>query len=175
MNHILFPITYTCNLSCKFCPVRNRKDAVDVEKCVNVMESRVGECEWVYITGGEPFLIEALPDICDRIRKSFKVGISTNGTVFRPEIANHADRIGISLDGDEEYHDSYRGQGVFDEALSLFQAIRDKCETVIMSTAFKENVRALVNLRPVVEKLNPTYWQVQRDVTDKSVMIPSII
>jgi MoaA/NifB/PqqE/SkfB family radical SAM enzyme len=176
MSHILFPITYKCNLSCKFCCVKTERNSVDIEKCCDVLETVTPNLgDWVYITGGEPFLIEELPAVCDRIKKKFKVGVTTNGTLFRPEIAEHVDRLGISLDGNKEYHDSYRGQGVFDKALNLFQAVKDKCETVIMSTAFKENILALISLKPVIEELNPDYWQIQRDVNDPFLKIPSVL
>ena len=162
MNHILFPITYECNLCCKFCSERNKKHIIDIEQSLNEIRKNAGKTTWVYITGGEPFLVEHLPVVCMRLKEHFKVGITTNGTIFRPDIADYADRIGISLDGDKEYHDSYRGNGVFDKALNLFDAIKGKCETVIMSTSFKENAQALINLEPIVEKLDPTYWQIQK-------------
>jgi sulfatase maturation enzyme AslB (radical SAM superfamily) len=151
------------------------RSAVDIERCVHTLMANAGKAEWVYITGGEPFLVECLPDICRKLRSSFKVGVTTNGTIFRPEIANCVNRMGISLDGDKKYHDIYRGQGVFDKAINLFYAIKDKCESVIMSVAFKDNFQALINLKQIVEKLNPTYWQIQRDVSDPSVEIPSIL
>jgi MoaA/NifB/PqqE/SkfB family radical SAM enzyme len=173
MNHILFPITYECNLKCSKCCVLNVRIPVDVEESLRIIQKQINKIEWVYITGGEPFLMESLPEICDRIRAmGFKIGITTNGTLFRPEIAGHADRIGISLDGDEAYHDAYRGKGVFLKALRLFHAIKGSCETVIMSVSFKENEEALRKLKLIVEDLDPTYWQIQKDFNDPAHQIP---
>ena len=164
MNHILFPITFSCNLSCKFCATRCENKSVDIDATLLAIKEKAKEIKWVYITGGEPFLVDRLEEVCKSLKScGFQVGITTNGTIFKPEIAPSVDRIGISLDGDKEYHDAYRGEGVFDKALSLFHAIKDKCETVIMSTAFKENIDALLRLKPIVESLNPTYWQIQKD------------
>ena len=175
MNHILFPITYGCNLRCPGCCVLNIKVPVDIEKSIETLADQAGKVEWVYITGGEPFLIDSLAEVCDRLRgMGFKVGITTNGTIFRPEMADHADRIGISLDGDEAYHDAYRGTGVFSKALQLFHAIKGKCETVIMSVSFKENEEALRKLKPIVEELDPTYWQIQNDLNDPTHIVPQI-
>ncbi|MBE3084656.1 MAG: radical SAM protein [Bacteroidetes bacterium] len=172
MNHILFPITYACNLSCKFCAAKNSK-TIDIELSVEALKEKKDQVEWIYITGGEPFLIHDLPSVCDRIKAmGFKVGVTTNGTIFRPEIADHVDRIGISLDGDKEYHDSYRGEGVFDKAVELFYAVKGKCDTVIMSVAFKENQEALKKLESVIQQMDPTYWQIQRDMYDANVTIP---
>ena len=172
MNHILFPITYACNLDCKFCAVKGSSGDADIPKSLEALRTKAGGAEWVYITGGEPFLVEDLPSVCDQIKAlGFKVGVTTNGTHFRPEIASHVDRIGISLDGDQEYHDAYRGAGVFDSALKLFQAVKGQCETVIMSVAFKENKEALEKLKPIIEAMDPTYWQIQRDMFDPELKI----
>jgi MoaA/NifB/PqqE/SkfB family radical SAM enzyme len=174
MNHILFPITYACNLSCAGCCAKSAA-IVDIDKSLETIMSKAGEIEWVYITGGEPFTIPNLSEICDTLKdKGFKVGVTTNGTFYRPEIADHVDRIGISLDGPREYHDAYRGEGVFDSATKLFNAVKEKCETVIMSVAFKENLEELKKLSPIIELLNPTYWQIQRDMNDPSLVIPNL-
>lgn len=173
MNHTLFPITYECNLSCPECCARDYKMFVDVKKNLDALLKRDDKSEWVFITGGEPFIVEDLPEICDVLRNNgYKVGVTTNGTFYRPDIAEHVDRIGISLDGPKEYHDSYRGQGVYDSALKLFNAIKGKCETVIMSVAFKENLEELKKLSIIVEELDPTYWQIQRDVFNPDLIIP---
>lgn len=172
--HVLFPVTYDCNLKCKNCFAK-KNTPVDVEKALQNLEKKArvpGDVEWIYITGGEPFILPKLPDIIFRLKKAgYKVGVTTNGTVFWPEIADKVERIGISLDGDEEYHDAYRGTGTFQKALKLFNAIKDKCETVIMSVAFKDNQEALVRLKDVVEELDPTYWQIQKDYYNKELKI----
>jgi len=173
MNHILFPITYDCNLLCSGCCSKNRK-SVNIDKSINSIKSRK-DIEWIYITGGEPFMVKDLPDVCDTLKDfGFKIGVTTNGTFFRPEIADHVDRIGISIDGPKEYHDAYRGEGVFDSAMALFHAVKDKCETVIMSVAFKENLEELKKLTSLIETLNPTFWQVQRDLNDPDLIIPKL-
>jgi MoaA/NifB/PqqE/SkfB family radical SAM enzyme len=173
-HHALFPITYTCNLYCDFCAVKGmREKKVDISKCMESIKSKKGEIEWIFITGGEPFLVQGLESICDELRgMGFKVGVTTNGTIFRPEISNHVDRIGISFDGDKEYHDTYRGIGVFDKAVELFRAVKGKCETVIMSTAFKGNLEELVRFEEKVKDLDPDYWQITKDCYDNTLEIP---
>jgi len=173
MNHILYPITWACNLQCPGCAVASGND-IDTVKCVSNIKEKKGEVDWVYITGGEPFLVPELFDVCDEIRaEGFKVGVTTNGTVFKPEIADHVDRFGVSLDGDEEYHDAYRGNGVFKKAVNLLEAVKERntCETVVMSVAFKENEEALFKLKSIVEEEDPDYWQIQRDICDETVII----
>jgi len=173
MNHILFPITWACNLKCPDC-CAPRKGEIDTEKCVSNILSKKGEVEWVYITGGEPFMVPNLFDICDTIREAgFKVGVTTNGTIFKSEIADHVDRFGVSLDGDEEYHDAYRGEGVFKKATDFLKFVKESgiCETVVMSVAFKGNEEALFKLKPIVKEIDPDYWQIQRDINDETIII----
>jgi len=171
MNHILFPITYTCNLDCPFCDLQGKSEE-DTEKCMDNILKMAGSIEWVYITGGEPFMVPNLIEICDRLKAAgFKVGVTTNGTHFLPEVAEHVDRIGISLDGDKDFHDAGRGEGVFDKAIKLLKAVKGKCETVAMSVALKDNGEALERLKPILERIDPTYWQIQRDVHDDTVLI----
>jgi len=174
MSAILLPVTYMCNLSCPKCCVSRNNTAIELEKSIKNLAEHVGKIEWVYITGGEPLLLPNLFEVCDEVRAmGFKVGITTNGTIFNPDIADHVDRFGVSLDGHEEYHDAYRGEGVFKKATSLLKEVksRGKCETVVMSVAFKGNEEALLKLKPIVEQLDPTYWQIQRDATDPTVII----
>jgi MoaA/NifB/PqqE/SkfB family radical SAM enzyme len=168
--HVLFPITYECNLSCKSCPVRKR-EKISLQEAVRKLTTLAGKVEWVYITGGEPFLVDNLPEVCEELGRSFKVGVTTNGTIHRPEVADVVDRIGISIDGERDYHDAYRGKGVFDKALNLFKAIKGRCETVIMSVAFKDNIQSLIGLRPLIEEMDPDYWQIQRDINDPSIVL----
>jgi hypothetical protein len=42
-----------------------------------------------------------------------------------------------------------------------------------MSVAFKENIDELRKLKPTIEDMDPTYWQIQRDVNDPALVIPS--
>jgi len=140
---------------------------------MEAIRSKKGEVEWVFITGGEPFLIQGLDAVCDELKDlGFKVGVTTNGTFFRPEISARVDRIGISLDGDRAYHDAYRGPGVFDKAVELFYAIKGKCETVVMSAAFKENLDELIRFEAKVKEMDPDYWQIRQDYNDNSFEIP---
>lgn len=175
MNHILFPVTYKCNLSCKFCCAKSTAE-VDTDRCLDTIKDKAKEVPWVYVTGGEPFILgDKLFDIVDKLKGyGFKTGVTTNGTFFVPEIAEHIDRLGVSLDGDEEYHDAYRGAGVFKSAVKLLEATKGKCETVVMSVVFKGNEEALKKLKPVVEKIDPTYWQLQRDQYDPTVLVLEI-
>jgi len=110
-------------------------------------------------------LVKELPEICRELtRAGYKVGLTTNGTIDRPDIYPLINRFGVSLDGEKEYHDNYRGPGVFDKAWALLNKVNTICETVVMSTLYSDNQEPLNLLRPLVEQLNPSYWQITKDV-----------
>ena len=82
MNHILFPITYECNLSCAGCCAKS-SEKVNIEACISNIKEKIGEIEWVYVTGGEPFTVASLFEVCDTLKEyGFKVGVTTNGTFY---------------------------------------------------------------------------------------------
>ena len=123
-----------------FCNVSGKEPVI--RKSLQLIKS--DDCDWVYITGGEPFLHSGIIDICKKI-KSFgkKIGVTTNGTVHNYDIIKYVDRIGVSIDGDKTYHDFYRDNS-FDKAFSFLKNIIGKVETVLMFTLFEEN-KHLVN------------------------------
>jgi len=41
-----------------------------------------------------------------------------------------------------------------------------------MSVALADNKEALLKLKPILEEINPTYWQVQTDIHNPNVPIP---
>lgn len=95
--------------------------------------------EWVWLTGGEPMMLSNIELICNII-KSFgkKVGIVTNGTFNNDRIQLFADLVGVSIDGNKQYHDKYRDNS-FDAAVKYLKSLVGKVETVLMFTKFKEN------------------------------------
>jgi MoaA/NifB/PqqE/SkfB family radical SAM enzyme len=175
IHHILFPITYRCNLKCPFCKEWQKTSIVDIPAALAKIIEQAGQVEWIFITGGEPLLVEELIWVCDELRNAgFKVGVTTNGTIFMPEILDHVDMIGFSIDGDKEFHDNSRGEGVYDKAINFLKYAKEanKCETTVMSVALKDNQEALVKLKPILDEIDPTYWQVQTDVNNRDVPIP---
>ncbi len=133
MNPLLFSITYKCNLSCRYCGLKNCRPEPDMERCLKLIETH--PCDWVLLTGGEPFLVPDLKEICLKIR-SFgkKVGVTTNGTIHNYDIIQHVDRLGVSLDGGREKTDLYRGVGTFDSAMNFLANCVGRVETVLMAT-----------------------------------------
>lgn len=162
MNIILFPITYKCNLSCKYCPMKDAGREPNLDKCLELIKS--SDCEWLYITGGEPLMVKRIEEICTKIR-SFgkKVALSTNGTIDNDRLPFFVDRVGVSIDGDRKYHNEYR-QGSYDKAVSFLGNMVNKVETVLMFTLFPENEHCIDSVKSLAYDLDVDHLQVVRGV-----------
>lgn len=158
INPIIFPITYQCNLDCKYCTLKDKYDEPKVNKCLKLIEN--SNCDWVWITGGEPLLHKKLQKTCEDIKDMGKmVGLTTNGTIENYDIVNYCDRVGVSIDGDKPYHDKYR-DGTYDQAITFLSNLVGKVETVMMFTQFVENRHCLKFIKGKAAELNVDYLQI---------------
>ena len=124
---ILSP-TLNCNLRCKGCYTLGygTKHELPLELANRIL----GECEelgiyFVTILGGEPLvyphlfpLIEGHPDIFFQVY--------TNGTLMTKEIADRLAAYGnvaviLSIEGDEQATDAWRGKGVYKKIMDAFE------------------------------------------------------
>lgn len=149
---IIVPISYKCNLACTYCREYKKTTKIDINLSYPIIKELPDP--WVFITGGEPLLLDDIFTICDTIRGFGKlVGLTTNGTIAKPEIANHVDRLGISLDGTREINDISRGVGNYDKAISFISSVVGKTEVGIMCTVGEWNKSDIGNLINVSESL----------------------
>jgi len=107
-------------------------------------------------------MVENIEKICLTI-KSFgkKIGITTNGTINNERLPLFADRVGVSIDGDEKYHNEYR-QGTYKKAVEFLSKLVGKVETVFMFTLFPENEHCLAFIENLSNKLNVDYLQITK-------------
>ena len=108
-----------CNLHCQHCymestPWSEPSLAADVVLHTLGQAERLG-IRTVYLSGGEPFLYPDLPQVLAYAAEArpFYLAVCTNGTLIGRAEANrlrtcHA-VAQVSIDGDEVYHDSFRG------------------------------------------------------------------
>lgn len=158
INPIIFPITYQCNLNCKYCCLKDKHDEPKINKCLKLIEE--SDCDWVWITGGEPLLCDKLQKTCEDIKALGKmVGLTTNGTIENYDIVNYCDRVGVSIDGDKLYHDKYRDSS-FDQAIAFLTSLVGQVETVMMFTQFIENRHCLKFIKKKAAELNVDYLQI---------------
>ncbi len=165
MNHnpILFPITYKCNLSCEFCKAKDSsREEPDIKKSLELIKN--SDEEWIFITGGEPLMVDNIEDICNEI-KSYgkKVGLTTNGTINNSRLHLFTDRVGVSIDGNKKYHNEYRNNS-FDNAVNFLKSLIGKVETVLMFTKFEENKNQEDYIIQLAEDIGVDHLQITKGI-----------
>lgn len=137
-------ITRRCNLHCSMCWLWGKHGVgeqgsgeLSPEEWIKVVDNVSDFVSMVYFTGGEPLTKrDLLIKLIRRIKKKRRLcSITTNGTLIdrvaaKDLVHSGLDIVTISIDGDEEEHDSVRGRGAFQKAISgIRQMVAAKRET----------------------------------------------
>ncbi len=121
-------LTDACNLKCKHCYLGNKtaNELTDLKLLSiadKIIEANIME---VTLTGGEPLLVNSLPDIIRKFLDSnILVNIFTNATLIDvllkniSGIANKEDlKFNISIDGLRDAHENMRGKGTYNKLIN---------------------------------------------------------
>jgi len=134
---VVWNVTRRCNLRCVHCysqsEDRNYRGELSFDQGKALIEDLAEFGSPVILfSGGEPLI---RPDIMDLIRyaagKALRAVVSTNGTFITAKLAAQLKEIGlsyvgISLDGLEEVHDSFRGfRGTFARVMNAIKNCQD--------------------------------------------------
>lgn len=129
-------VTSCCNLSCAHCYVDGiPRDmglalfAEAIERFSDLQRQLSVERAWVQISGGEPLLHPDLSEILERSAAVSPTKVLTNGTLLDAamarQLAERCESVQISFDGEEAIHDSRRGAGSFQAALTGLRLLRE--------------------------------------------------
>jgi len=149
---VVWNCTLRCNLRCVHCyshsADRQYPDQMTTEQSKAMLEdlARFG-APVILFSGGEPLMREDLFELASRaVELGMRAVISTNGTLIRPQTADHLREIGlsyvgVSLDGMRRTNDKFRGrQGAFDDALAgIRNCIRAGIKVGLRFTINKRN------------------------------------
>ena len=124
---ILSP-TWRCNLRCRGCYTLGY--GMNAELSLDVAHKVLSECEelgiyFVTILGGEPLIYPYLFDLMENHPDIF-FQVYTNGTLLTQEKADRMADLGnvavvLSIEGNEEETDSWRGKGVYKKIMQAFE------------------------------------------------------
>ena len=151
---LILMLTRKCNLTCKFCDIRNVTEEMKTEDAIKVIDNayRLG-IKWLIITGGEPFLHKGLFDIIEHAKSlNLKTSVTTNGSLISNTIdkirSSQIDMVSVSLDGIGKTHDSLRGNdGLYEEVKSsVLELKKNKQNMSINFVVTNENVDELERL-----------------------------
>ena len=123
---LIWNITGKCNLTCQHCYNRSDKfneAGLSADVIIKTIPSlkKIG-IKSVILSGGEPLLRNDIFDIAKALKnENIMTSLSSNGTLINigniKAVKDSFDYVGISLDGDEETHDKFRGiEGSFKKA-----------------------------------------------------------
>lgn len=201
LQQVIFDVTFRCNSRCRTCFNWKNTDSVKKEELsleeIEKISKSMPKFLWFLASGGEPFLREELPEICEIFYSNNCVkhfSIPTNSLL--PEIIkNNSEKIlqkcpkasvnlVLSLDGLGEKHDEARGvPGNFEKFLKTFSLVsplrkRYKNLSVKVHTVItNKNYADLDEIISYVKKLKPdihTFDFVRGDVRNKEVALPPV-
>ncbi len=129
---ILIDPTSRCNLTCEGCwaGAYGTRDELSFEEVDRIItEAKELGIFFMAFSGGEPTLWPSLIELC---RKHQDIGFMmyTNGTLIDAEMAEAFREVGnisptISIEGDREWTDARRGEGVYDQIMAAMDQLRE--------------------------------------------------
>ena len=161
----IWNFTNRCNLSCLHCYSKSTLDEVDTlttkQIRKTILQMKDNGVKFIIFSGGEPLTRKDLFEIADFCKESGIITyLSSNGLYFTKgnvqKIVDTFNYVGISIDGDEETHDHFRGlKGAFKETLkAVLLANSTGAKVGIRFTITKETVNSLKYIFDLVEKHN---------------------
>ncbi|MFO8047641.1 MAG: 12,18-didecarboxysiroheme deacetylase [Desulfosudaceae bacterium] len=127
---VVWNVTNRCNLKCRHCyaqakPHPHENELSTAEGLALIDDLADFGAPVLLFSGGEPLMRQDLLELAGyAVKKGMRAVISTNGTLIDRETAGRLKDIGlsyvgISLDGDQQTNDSFRGvPGAFDQAMT---------------------------------------------------------
>jgi MoaA/NifB/PqqE/SkfB family radical SAM enzyme len=182
LNELIFAVTYKCNFRCRTCfygRTMDKETSNDAHELsldeIRQVSSSLGRFNNLLISGGEPFLREDLPEICEifyRYNKICHIHLPTNG-FYTDKIVSRTSAvlqqcsrinltIGLSLDGLRATHDAIKGiDGSFDRVIDTAKGLAElkkqwhNLELYIITVVTKSNIDEVTALSEFVKNSLP--------------------
>jgi len=145
-------VTQACNLRCAHCALEGgdasgQLTSDEIRAVLNSFHALGGE--HVAFSGGEPLLLEDIPDLCIEAARRFSVSLSTNGLLMTPAVFQRMDQhqvaVHLSLDGaGPDVHDVIRGKGAYEGLLRILEAMGSADPAVphgVYTTLTRQNIK----------------------------------
>lgn len=160
---LIWNLTNRCNLRCQHCYASAdnlREGELELNDFRRLIPQLKEEgVRFAILSGGEPLLKEELFDIARQLRRNgIGTYLSSNGTMINREnigkIKENFNYVGISIDGEPEIHDLFRGRkNVFSESLQAIRlCLEEGLKTGIRFTITPSTYRSLPFIFELSEK-----------------------
>ena len=174
LEYVLIELTNRCNLNCLICGsdsknVLDPKELSIPEWMAIIDEMKDLEVKRIILSGGEPTLKEGIGGLIDYINASgIEYGIVSNGLIL-PENVLYAIKeyppytIAISVDGNPQTHDWYRGKkGSFSALLKTIDTLKKNAIPIsVNTTVHKGNYQQLPWIANFLRDNQIYGWQIQ--------------
>ncbi|MFA5200054.1 MAG: radical SAM protein [Candidatus Omnitrophota bacterium] len=170
LKEVILSITNRCNLHCKMCDIPlGSVGELPFEEWQKVIHdaSRLG-AQTVVFSGGEPLIRQDIFDLVKYAKNNnMSACITSNGTLLDEVKAVKLKECGvnvvnISIEGTKETHDSLRGAGSFDKAISALNYLRNnRIESTVASTVSRYNYADLPFILGVAKDCGATTVRLQ--------------
>lgn len=164
---VAFNCTSRCNLNCLHCysnstadPNGNELTTAEAKQLLHQLAE--ANCPVVLFTGGEPLLRNDLFGLLAEAKQlPLRTVISTNGTLIDSAVAKKlaalgVSYVGISIDGDESFHDKFRqSPGCFKAALTGIENCQKAgLKTGLRFTITKQNAEQIPTVFDIAASAN---------------------
>ncbi len=199
LQQVIFDVTFRCNSRCRTCFNWKNTDSVKKDELtlaeIEKISKSMPKFLWFLASGGEPFLREDLPEICEIFYRNNRVkhfSIPTN-SLLPSVVKNNLEKIlqkcpeasvnlVLSLDGIGGKHDEARGvKGNFEKFLKTFSLVKPlrekhpnlsvKVHTVITNKNYKDLDEIISYVKKLGHDIH-TFDFVRGDVRNKEVALP---
>jgi len=174
LEYALIELTNRCNLGCLICgsDSKNVSDPNELsiaEWMAIVDELRDLGVKRIVLSGGEPTLKDGIGGLIDYINASgIEYAIITNGFIFPENVLEAVKQyppftIGISIDGNPQTHDWFRGKkGSFSALLKTIHILKENAIPIsVNTTVHKGNYRQLPWIAEFLRDNRIYGWQIQ--------------
>ena len=168
----IWEITMGCNMRCGHCGSSCEErlpDELTTDEALSLIDQIADlGLRWITLSGGEPLIREDLPQLVQKlVSRSVAVNIITNGWLIDSKMAqllktSGVSTVAISIDGNEEIHDSIRKKGSFSRICEAAAHLKSAGVTIgAVTTISNNNINALPELHSILSSLGVASWQVQ--------------
>lgn len=170
---MFWELTRACSLACKHCRAeavtRRHPDELTTEECISLIDelSTLKPKPTIIVTGGDPIMRDDLFEILAHATSNLRVAVAFSGTrkaARRVEDLKEVGvaRIAVSVDGNEEVHDSFRGvRGSYRMSVELLEAAKSVgLPFQINTTVSRETIDSLPEVAKLAASLGAEMWDV---------------
>ncbi len=148
VNVLHLGLSYACNMRCKHCFVRKKKDLLTEEDYCKIIDAMIDNGMFVmYYTFGEPLLSNLFDKVSKyACQKKIIQVLMTNGALLTPEKisilkGNNISKVCVSIDHImPEKHDKNRGyEGAYNKAIAALKLLVENNFNTQMSVTINDN------------------------------------